>query len=265
MNALRGRRIVVTRPAGQSARLAQLICAAGGEPVLFPALEILDVEDSGPLLSLIERLDRFDLAIFASPNAVEKAVGLAKSRRAWPTALRVATVGPGSESDLRRFGFAEVIAPVGRFDSEALLELPEMNQVAGKSVVIFRGDGGRDLLGETLAERGARIEYAACYRRVRPHADASALLDLWARKALDAITVTSSEGLNNLYEMVGGPGQKKMKQTPLFAPHERIAGAARALGVRAVILTGPGDAGLVTGLSAFFAKVGSHERSHEPE
>jgi uroporphyrinogen-III synthase len=255
MNALAGRRVVVTRPAAQAEHLAGLIRAAGGEPVLFPVLEILDARDLGPVFSLIERLDAFDLAIFVSANAASKALGLVRSRRSWPPRLRVATVGGGSERELRRQGFADVIAPRERFDSEALLVLPELTQVAGKRVVIFRGEGGRELLGDTLAARGATVEYAECYRRGRPEADAAPLLALWAKHELDAISVSSSEGLANLRDMLGEAGRRLLDETPLFAPHERIAAAARALGVRTVVSTGPGDAGLVAGLAAFFAKV----------
>lgn len=252
---LAGRRVLVTRPAGQSARMAALIRAAGGEPVLFPALEILDAESLQPVFELIDRLETFDLAIFVSANAVNKALALVQARRPWPAGLRVATVGRGSERALERHGFAAIIAPRVRFDSEALLDLPELKDVAGKRLVIFRGDGGRDLLGDTLAARGARAEYAECYRRGRPQADAAPLLALWQKHELDALTVTSSEGLANLHDMLGEAGRQWMQQTPLFAPHERIAAAARALGARTVVLTGPGDEGLVAGLVAFFAKV----------
>ena len=184
--ALAGRRVVVTRPAGQTAHLAALIRAAGGEPLLFPALEIFDAGDLQPVLALIERLDAFDLAIFISANAVEKALALVRARRAWPPALRVATVGRGSERELQRRGFAAVIAPTERFDSEALLDLPELKQMQGKRVVIFRGEGGRELLGDALTARGAAVEYAACYRRGRPKADPAPLLAWCARSELDA-------------------------------------------------------------------------------
>jgi uroporphyrinogen-III synthase len=253
--ALAGRRVVVTRPAGQTAHLATLIRAAGGEPVLFPALEILDAEDLQPVLALIDRLDAFDLAVFVSANAVNKALDLVHARRVWPAGLRVATVGRGSERELQRRGFAAVIAPSVRFDSEALLDLPELKDVQGRRVVIFRGDGGRELLGDTLTARGAAVEYAECYRRAPPKADTTPLLALWERRELDALTVTSSEGLANLYDMLGEAGRQWLKQTPLFAPHQRIAAAARALGVQTVVLTSPGDEGLVAGLAAFFAKV----------
>lgn len=253
--ALAGRRVVVTRPAGQAAHLAALIHAAGGEPVLFPALEILDAEDLQPLLALVDRLDAFDLAIFVSASAVNKALALVQARRIWPAGLRVATVGRGSARELQRHGFAAVIAPSEGFDSEALLDLPELKDVEGKRVVIFRGDGGRELLGDTLAARGAVVEFCECYRRGRPKADAAPLLALAARHELDALTVTSREGLANLYDILGAAGRKCLTKTPLFAPHERIAAAARSLGMQTVVLTGPGDEGLVAGLAAFFAKV----------
>ena len=235
--------------------MAALIRAAGGEPVLFPVIEILDPEDVQPLFALIDRLDAFDLAIFVSANAVQKALDLVHARRVWPAGLRVATVGRGSERELHRHGFADVIAPRERFDSEALLDLPALQDVTGKRVVIFRGDGGRELLGDALAARGATVEYAECYRRRRPDADATPLLALLARHELDALSVTSSEGLANLYGMLGEAAWRWMRETPLFAPHERIAAAARVLGVQTVVLTGPGDEGLVAGLAAFFAKV----------
>ncbi|MBE0623074.1 MAG: uroporphyrinogen-III synthase, partial [Burkholderiales bacterium] len=176
-------------------------------------------------------------------------------RRAWPPALRVATVGRGSERELERHGYTGIIAPAERFDSEGLLDLPELKEMAGKRVVIFRGEGGRELLGETLAARGATVEYAECYRRGRPNADPAPLLDLCARGELAAFTVTSSEGLANLRDMLGEAGLQCLKGTPLFAPHERIAAAARALGVHTVVLTGPGDEGLVAAMAAFFVKV----------
>jgi uroporphyrinogen-III synthase len=253
--ALAGRRILITRPEGQTETLADLIRGEAGIPVAFPVIEIRDVADVKPLMALIDRLADFDLAVFISANAVAKAMNLVLSRRAWPAHVRVATIGKGSEKALRRFGFDDIVAPTGRFDSEALLELAPLVDVAGRRVVIFRGDGGRELLGDTLTARGAVVEYAECYRRVRPEADVAPLLKLWARGELDGITVTSSEGLHNLYDMVGKLGQQWLRRTPIFAPHPRIAASARALGMERVVETGPGDEGLVAGLRGFFGKV----------
>lgn len=249
---LAGRNIVITRPAGQAAHLAEALAGLGAKPVLFPVLAIFDVEDPRPLHDVAVRLDGFDWACFVSPNAVEKALAVILSLRPWPLHLRVATVGRSSELALARFGIRDVVAPRDRFDSEALLELAELQDVAGRRVVIFRGDGGRELLGDTLKQRGATVEYVACYRRDKPRLDPAPLLRLWTEGRLDAVTVTSSEGLRNLIDMVGKLGQTWLKKTPLFVPHERIATLARAIGCHEIILTGPGDDGLVAGLLEYY-------------
>ncbi len=252
---LSGRRIVVTRPAGQARHLVELIRQAGGESVLFPVIEIRDASELAPALATIERLDSYDLAVFVSANAVQKGMALVRARRDWPAGLAVATVGRGSERELKRQGFAAVIAPTERFDSEALLELPALQEVAGQSIVIFRGEGGREFLADALAERGAAVDYVECYRRVRPETDPAPLVELWARGALDALCVTSSEGMENLVAMLDAGGRSQLAATPVFVPHERIADRARALGVRTAVATAGGDEGLIAGLCAFFAKV----------
>jgi uroporphyrinogen-III synthase len=254
--ALQGRHVVVTRPAGQADHLAQAIAALGGRPVIFPVLEITDLPDITPLLDVALRLDGYDLAVFISANAAAKALDVILPRRIWPASLRVATMGKSSERELARYGITDIIAPSLRFDSEALLELPELQQMVGKRVLIFRGDGGRELLGDTLAARGAAVEYVECYRRRQPQTDPAPLFNLWQNGELDAVTVTSSEGLRNLFAMIGPLGQAWLRQTPLFAPHLRIAEQARALGLTAVIATGPGDDGLVDGLTNYFAASG---------
>jgi uroporphyrinogen-III synthase len=251
---LAGRRIVVTRPAGQNERLAELIRAEGGEPIVFPVLEIVDLEDTRALVAAVDRLHDYQLAVFISPNAVDKAMNVVRARREWPPGLRAATIGRASEKALERHGVAGVIAPTGRFDSEALLALPALADVQGWRVVVFRGDGGRELLGDTLRERGATVDYVECYRRARPNADIEPLLKRWGRGEIDAVTVSSSEGLRNLYDMLGKLGQAWLRRTPLFAPHARIAENARALGCERVVETGPADEGLCAGLVAFLGQ-----------
>jgi uroporphyrinogen-III synthase len=223
--------------------------------VLFPVLAIFDIEDIQPLLDLAARLDNYDWAAFVSPNAVEKGAGTVLAHRAWPAHLRVATIGRSSEAALAKLGIGQVVSPQDRFDSEALIALPELQDMAGKKVIIFRGDGGRELLGDTLTARGAVVEYITCYRRGRPSLDPAPLLKLWTDGRLDAVTVTSSEGLRNLYEMLGKLGQSWLRKTPVFVPHERIAEQARELGLHDVVLTGPGDDGLVAGLVERFKVV----------
>jgi uroporphyrinogen-III synthase len=236
----------------QSAHLEQLIAAADGNVILFPTMEIAAPEDPRPLAAVIGRLDEFDIAIFVSPNAARLAMKSIRARRELPPHLRLAAIGSGGVRELERYGVSRVIAPP-RFDSEALLDMPEMQNVAGRRVVIFRGEGGRALLADTLLARGATVEYAACYRRLRPQCDAATLLKAWEHNELHAITATSSEGLRNLCDLVGESGQAALKKTPVFVSHPRIESGARELGFASVILTGQGDEELVRGLTRWFA------------
>lgn len=249
---LQGKGILVTRAVHQALELNAMIQAEAGRPISFPVLEILDAEDLSPLNQVIDALDNYQLAIFISPNAVNKAMNLVRGRRTLPSHLRVAAIGRGSQRELKHFGLTDIIVPEGRFDSEALLALPELQAVSGWRVVIFRGDGGRELLGDELARRGAEVDYAECYRRARPDTDAGQLLRQWSRGEIHGITVTSAEGLRNLYEMVGKLGRQWLKTTPLFVPHERILAVVRELGLQRGVLTEAGDAGLVAGMKAFF-------------
>lgn len=244
--------VLVTRPREQAQRLADLVAAAGGVPVLFPALEIQPARDSAALDEIIDHLDEFRWAVFISPTAVDKAINLVRSRRTWPENLSVAAVGKGSARTLGQFGFDRILTPQHGADSEALLDLPEMNAIAGAKLVIFRGEGGRELLGRTLTERGATVTVAECYRRGAPNPDVTPLLQRWARGEVDAVTVTSREALHNLFDLLGKLGQQWLKKTPLFTLHERIATAARVLGVSRVFVAGPDDEALVRGLIDWF-------------
>ena len=252
--ALAGKGIVVTRPSAQAAGLAGAIEREGGAALRFPALEIRDLEDLQPLFTVLERLESFDLAVFVSPNAVQKALDLVRVRCAagWPRHLRVAAVGSGSRRELERRGIGKVIAPSANADSEALLALPQLEPLAGAKVVIFRGEGGRELLGDALAARGAMVEYAECYRRARPHTDCTALLTAWARGAVHAVTVSSAAGLANFFDMIGEAGRERLRRTPLFVPHQRVAAEAARRGAGAVQIAGPGDAEVVSALVAYF-------------
>lgn len=238
--SLHGRGVVVTRPAGQARHLASLIEAAGGRPILFPAIDIDELPERG-----LPALENFDLAIFVSPTAVQ--CGLKKAGR-WPKDLPVAAVGKGTRRVLERHGISDVVAPEAAADSEALLELPAMQAVVGKKVLIIRGEGGRELLGEKLAERGAEVEYAECYRRLAPHADPGPLLSAWDRGDVHAVTVSSAEALVNLLPLLG----KRLLGTPLFVTHARIAEHATQAGVREVLVAGPGDEEMIAGLMAYF-------------
>lgn len=255
---LAGKSIVVTRPRAQAAELAAAIDAAGGAAVIFPLLEIGPAADGAPLQAILPRLGDFALAVFVSPNAVDYSLPTILAHGGWPKNLLPAAVGKGTARALQRYGVSGTVVPAERFDSEALLELPELQaaRLGGRRVVIFRGNGGRELLGDTLEARGATVERIPCYTRRAPENGAAGLIERWQDKSsaaggIDAFTVSSSEGLRYLVEMLDTAMRQRLAATPVFVPHARIAENAAALGLRRVILTAPADAGIIAGLCAY--------------
>lgn len=227
---LQGMGILVTRPVQQADRLCRLIEAQGGTTIRFPTLEILAPQDLTPALAIIDRLDDYALAIFISANAVSHGLALIRERRVLPPQLRRIAIGQGTARELERWGAPAHRLPGHTFNSEALLALPEMQAVAGQRIVIFRGQGGRELLGDTLRERGARVAYAEVYRRAKPIAPANKLLECWACKKIHVVIVTSPDSLRNLFDIVGEGGQQWLCHTPLIVVSARTRQLAQQLG-----------------------------------
>ncbi len=247
---LSGRTVLITRPAHQTAALAQKVAAAGGTAFVFPALGIEPVA-ADRLAEAFAYLATADIAIFVSPNAAQFGMVAIRARGGLPHTLQIFAVGPGTARALAERGVEGVVTPDGQ-DSEALLALPQLQAVAGRRVMIVRGVGGRALMADTLRERGAQVQFMECYQRTCPHTDPAPLLARWQADGIDAVTIASAETLRNLALLLGEPGAHLLATTPLFAPHEKIAEAARDFGIAHVIATAGGDAGLLDGLVNWF-------------
>ena len=253
MSPLAGRTIVVTRPREQAGPLCDGIAMAGGTAVPFPLLEIVALPNDPAFAAALFVLDEAALAIFISPNAVAFGAAKVLGQRAWPAGLAVAAVGQGTANALRNQGFPKVIVPADGFDSEALLSCPELSAAAlrGKTVILFKGEGGRDLLASTLSARGARVLPAPCYRRLPPAGDVGQLLALYASGKLSALVVSSSEAVRHLGALLPSAQRGLLENTVIFCSHLRIAAAATAIGCKKICLTAPGDAGILAGLSEY--------------
>jgi uroporphyrinogen-III synthase len=247
---LAGRGILVTRPARQAGGIAQRIAVLGGTPVIFPAIVILPPDDPAPLARAQASLASYDVAIFVSANAVEYG---APDPARWPAALVAIAPGPGTAEALAAVGIGPARIPLTTFDSAGMLVLPELTGVRGKRVVIFRGDVGREELGEALRARGATVDFVPCYRRAKPQSGATGLHEAFRDGRVDAVTITSSEGLDNLWALADATLRNAWRGCPTFVPHPRIADHARAMGL-AVIETAGGDAGLLAGLLEWAAR-----------
>jgi uroporphyrinogen-III synthase len=245
---LAGIGVIVTRPQRPAAIFASRIAALGGNPLIWSAIVILPPMDGAQLADVHARLGDYDIAIFVSANAVEYGARLA---HAWPPALRVYAPGPGTAEALAAAGVADARIPAKSWDSEGLLELPDLANVGGKRIVIFRGEGGREFLGNSLRARGAIVDHIPCYRRVAPEAGADGLVEAVRDGRAHALTLTSAEGVSNLMGALGADGRAAIATLPAFAAHPRIAERAREHGLPAVETAG-GDGGLLAGLLEWF-------------
>ena len=247
---LAGNAVLVTRPAEQSAPLAAALVAAGAEPVLFPTIGIEVLADHRALDAALDHLSTTRLAVFVSANAVAHAMPAIAARGGFAAATLVAAIGPGTARALARAGIPAALRAPDGADSEALLDLPELADVAGAEVTIFAGEGGRTLLRDALGARGAVVRVAPCYRRIVPSIPSAPVEARLRDGTLHAVTITSSEGLRNLQTMVAADVLPRLHGLPHVVPHPRIAEVTTTLGVGDVIVCGAGDAAIVDALCA---------------
>lgn len=249
---LTGLTVLVTRPPHQADGQCRMVEEAGGRALRLPAMVIGDPRDTETLTTVARRLDQYDLAIFVSPNAVAGA--LSALGGTIPTRLKLAAVGPATARALADATGREVIVPPSGFDSESLLRLPQLQDVAGKRIVIFRGDGGRGLLREVLASRGARVEYAEVYSRNLPPTPTAPVAAALRQGKVDAVIVTSSQALEQLVALCGDDLRSGLLRAQLVVPSGRMVQLAQSLGFRTpVVANEPVDRALIEALAAWRA------------
>ncbi len=217
MPDLDGQRVLITRAADQAKPLVDLIEAANGTAVIFPALEIRGLTDDA-IRESTNALPPADIHLFVSPNAVR--FGLAHCGDGL-----IGAIGPGTANAIRDAGRSVDIVPTGGFASEHLLDTDALKSIDGKTIRIIRGQSGRELLGSTLAHRGARVDYVQVYeRRVPEHAaaDIEALIADWQADGFAAWVVMSAETLDNFLKLVGEAGSECARSTPLISPASRV-------------------------------------------
>ncbi len=196
---LANKKVMVTRPAHQASQLITLLETAGATIVCQPLIEIVALDNPAAAIEQVRALPDTDIAIFISQNAVNHGFNLIEHYAALPAQTKLATVGAGSARLLQqRSGRRVDITPVDQYNSEGLLAHPALQHVTDKRITIFRGVGGRNLLADSLRERGAKVDYAEVYQRQCPQIDIAALQAQWQTQPIDFICITSGEGLQNL-------------------------------------------------------------------
>ncbi len=248
--SLNGSTVLVTRPARQAVELAQAIEAQGGRAIVFPVIDIAPLHPDTVAVAA-HRLKPPDIAVFVSRNAVDFGLPYAGS-------AAIAAVGPATARAVEESGYEVAIRPAAGFDSEHLLASPALADVAGQTVRIIRGTTGRELLGKTLAERGADVEYLAVYERRLPEYEPSELDAIAARLErgeLGAIVVMSVESLRNLLTLLPPRSVSMLPKVPLVTPAERVIKEChhRLPGSRPTLAAGPQASDMVRAIIALAA------------
>ena len=228
--------VLVTRPAHQAEGFCQLVENAGGNAIRFPVITIEAVAENPALTQQIENIAQYDYAIFISTNAVHHAIP--HLPKGLPADLKIAAVGKKTAASLGAHDIAVNILPKHSFNTEALLECHALQAVKGKNIAIFRGVGGRDLLADTLHQRGANVRYIEVYQRVLAK---QALSSVTIHQNCDIITVTSQQGLRNLITLCDNKAW--LFNIPLASNSQRTAELAIELGFVSdiVVSSEPGD------------------------
>jgi uroporphyrinogen-III synthase len=257
--------VVITRPLAQARPLASRVAALGREVELLPLLEIAPLDDAGPLRAALARLADYALVAFVSPNAIDAAFAHIAQ---WPAGVTLAVLGEGSRAALAAHGVTpdtvDIVSPAdsAHSDSEHLLQTLDLAALAGRPVLIIRGESGRELMADGLRAAGAVVEVVPAYRRSVPAltpALAATLRRLLGRD--NDWIITSSEALRGLCDLLAKLDMEYpdavqqnsvvlMQQQHLIVPHARIAETANNLGFSKLTLTGSGDERLLAALQS---------------
>ncbi len=237
MERLRGQVILNTRPAHQLAGLTLLLRQEAAEVLEFPAIEIVGPSESDFHRQLAQTIDSYDLLLFVSRNAVDGAFNYIDGAALKPS-MRFGVIGAATREALAGHVTAaeDQLIESEPYNSEALLATDELNRVDGKRILIFRGQEGRNLLGDELADRGADVDYCEVYRRALPDCDPEDFNRLTGSIWPTLVVLTSNEGMHNLLQLVDAAARRQLCATPWLLISERMRESALKLGHNADIV-----------------------------
>lgn len=235
---------LVTRPAAQADEWVRQLRARGIEAAPLPLIGIAPAVNAMPVVLAWVQLAKRRLVMFVSPNAAEQFFAVKPVGLFWPADVYAASPGPGTTDVLLKLGvprdrLIEPAADSAQFDSEALWVQLAARDWQGASVLVVRGDGGREWLAEQLQGRGAQVSRIVAYHTVPPTFSPAqrALLNAalaWPQHHLWLFS--SSEAINHLAAAVTFGDWSKAWA---LATHPRIAARAQELGFSNVIQTRP--------------------------
>ncbi|MBJ6135989.1 uroporphyrinogen-III synthase [Marinobacter litoralis] len=250
---LAGRRILICRPEPEASRLAEAFRAAGADCRTMPLLVREPLPETPEQRTLLQELDNFSHVIAVSPFAAN--LLLDHIDNWWPQiplGLQWYGVGSGTSSVFARHGL-KARQPKQGWTSEALLELPSLQNLAGDKVLLARGEQGRELIRQTLEQRGAKVSVLPLYRRAQPYYPPEQVDEIFGSFRPEVIIALSGETLNNL-NALAPDHHSSLHRTLVVVPAERVARQAENAGFRNLIVpNGLDDQNLVTSVASTLA------------
>ena len=236
-------RILVTRPEAQAAEQSALLLQLGAQPVELPMLKIVPTTESDtdyPLLkSRIMDLDLYHKVIFISANAAYQGINLIDQY--WPQlpiGIAWFAIGKQTAARMAEDGITATLSDHG-YDSEALLSLPQLQDISDQKILIMRGQNGREKLAEVLRQRGAKVEYADLYSRQAPDYTSDEISSTIGTEKISGALITSGEALQNFTAQLCAD-RPQLFDTLIVVPSQRIARIASELGyTRVITASGP--------------------------
>lgn len=225
--------VLVTRPTHQSENFSRQLADHEFKVIQLPSIEIK--YESANLTETLQS----DLIIFTSANAVAGANKILPLP--WSSKARIAAIGGATAQSLQQLNCKVDIPPPTLSSTEALLDV--IGSVANLTVTIIRGNSGRELLYNTLIQRGARARYQSVYQRKLPVYSQFHIKTLFEDGLPNIITVTSDLGLTNLLSLIPQQLSRSLFSTPLVVNSKRCAQLAVDKGFHAEIRVAdpPGD------------------------
>ena len=224
--------ILVTRPSPAGEELVSRLRTLGQVAWHFPLIEFSPGRERSALADRINTLQEGDLLFALSQHAVEFAnAQLQQQSLSRTTAPRYFAIGRSTSLALHTVSGADVRYPLDREISEVLLQLPELQNIAGKCALILRGNGGRELIGDSLTARGAEVTFCECYQRCAIHYDGAEEAMRWQSREVTTVVVTSGEMLQQLWSLIPQWYREHwLLRCRLLVVSERLAKLARELG-----------------------------------
>jgi uroporphyrinogen III methyltransferase / synthase len=207
--------ILITRPQGKGAALAQQLEQAGYQASLFPVLKIDYLNPDSRELSPLINADKI---IFVSQDAVNALNELKPSIN-----LKAQFYGVGQQTVDTIYAVFGIRAAVPKqHDSEGLLALKSLENVDGCNIVLVKGVGGRPDIAQTLKQRGAFLNNCVVYKREPVDAAPHNWIDHWQSQNVHGIVITSNAAVDAIFNDLAAPQIQWLQQCRFYVASERI-------------------------------------------